>query len=24
MRKIWDFQGSDVPPGGNLCVARRY
>jgi len=24
MREIWDFQGSDVLPGGNLCAARRY
>jgi len=24
MREIWDFQGSDVPPDGNLCAARRY
>jgi len=24
MREIWDFQGSDVPPGGNLCAAMRY
>jgi len=24
MREIWNFQVSDVPPGGILCAARRY